>query len=194
MVAWNDAGEGFVMQVTTPSWPASGSKGHPRETDGNTLGCVEDNNVKVSQHFFALKLTKPDLVKVLKALANANIVTDLENREVVSKGGPADVQKLVEKLGVKSSSQTYTKSRLSNGVDLISKPSKLQVPPWQMISAALEGVSLRTATWWANPKIYTTTASTRIACWDEALGDPGPVAIATTGQWKGKTFEVAPVV
>jgi hypothetical protein len=25
MVAWNDAGDGLVMQVTTPSWPAAGS-------------------------------------------------------------------------------------------------------------------------------------------------------------------------
>src|SRR5947199_2640123 len=26
VLAWNDAGEGFVMQVSTPSWPASGSE------------------------------------------------------------------------------------------------------------------------------------------------------------------------
>src|SRR5207253_6991089 len=55
-LAWNDAGEGFVLQVTTPSWPAAGSNKFPRKTDGNTLGCVKDDNVEVSQHFFALKL------------------------------------------------------------------------------------------------------------------------------------------
>ncbi len=37
LLAWNAAGEGLVLQVSTPSWPAAGGKGHPR-TDGNTLG------------------------------------------------------------------------------------------------------------------------------------------------------------
>jgi Deoxyribonuclease II len=188
MVAWNDAGEGFVLQVTTPSWPAAGSSKVPRKTDGNTLGCVEDNNVKVSQHFLTLRLTKDDLVKVLKALQNASVVTDPDDQQIVNNGGPADVQKLVSSLGKKSDSKTYTKSRLSTGWELISKPSQLNVPPWQMVSAVLDGVALRTATWWANPKIYSTTASTKIDCWDDSLGDPGPVAIATTGQWAGKEF------
>jgi hypothetical protein len=186
MLGWNEDGEGFVLQVTTPSWPAAGSKRFPRKTDGNTLGCVDDNNVKVSQHFFALKLNKGDLVKVLKALANASVVTDLANPQVVNSGGPAEVQQLVQKLGIKSNSTTVTKTRLSTGVELISKPSQLNVPPWQMVSALLEGIPLRTATWWANPKIFSTTASTKIGCWDHSLSDPGPVAIATTGQWAGK--------
>jgi hypothetical protein len=55
MLAWNADGDGLIMQVTTPSWPAAGSKSSPRKTDGNTLGCVKDNNVLVSQHFFALR-------------------------------------------------------------------------------------------------------------------------------------------
>lgn len=186
MLAWNENGEGFVMQVTTPSWPAAGNKANPRKSDGNTLGCVSDNNVKVSQHFFALKLTKPDLVKVLKALGNASIVTDPDNPQIVNNGGPTDIQQLVKKLGVKSDSTTFTKARLSTGVELISKPSRLNVPPWQMVSAVLEGIPLRTATWWANPKIYSSTGSTKVGCWDESLGDPGAVAIATTGQWNGQ--------
>jgi hypothetical protein len=185
MLAWTEDGEGFVLQVTTPSWPAAGSKQFRRKTDGNTLGCVDDNNVKVSQHFFALKLTKSDLIKVLKALANASVVTDLENRQVVNNGGTAEVQQLVKKLGVKSDSTTFTKTRLSSGVELISKPSRLNVPPWQMVSAVLERVPLRTATWWANPRIFSTTASTKIGCWDESLSEAGAVDIATTGQWNG---------
>jgi hypothetical protein len=188
MVAWNESGEGFVMQVTTPSWPAAGNKANPRKTDGNTLGCVSDNNVKVSQHFFALKLTKADLVKVLKALANASVATDINNPQVVNNGGPADIKALVKKLGVKSDSVAFTKVRLSTGVQLISKPSKLHVPPWQMVSAVLEGIPLRTATWWASPKIFSSTESTEIDCWDESLGDPGAVAIATTGQFNGKSI------
>src|SRR5262249_4130116 len=59
VVTWNNAGEGMAMQVSTPSWPAAGGKDHPRK-DGNTLGCISDDNVKVSQHFFALKLTHAD--------------------------------------------------------------------------------------------------------------------------------------
>jgi len=62
------------------------------------------------------------------------------------------------------------------------------VPPWQMVSAILGGVSLRTATWWATPKIPTTTSSTIISCWNESLGEPGPVEIATSGSFDGKNF------
>jgi hypothetical protein len=186
MLAWNDAGEGFVLQVTTPSWPAAGNKSVPRKSDGNTLGCVKDDDVLVSQQFFALKLNKDDLVKVLKALQNASVVTDEKNPQIVNNGGPADVQALVKGLGSLSSSKTSTTETLSSGIKLISKPSDLHVPPWQMVSALLGGVSLRTATWWTNPAIPSTTATTKIACWDPSLGTPGPVEIATSGQWAGK--------
>jgi hypothetical protein len=188
MVAWNDAGEGLVLQVSTPSWPGAGNKKSPRKTDGNTLGCVSDDNVEVSQHFFALKLSKDDLVTVVTALHNASVVTDPTNPQIVNNGGPADVQELVHNLGTKSDGAATTKNTLSSGVVLISKPSGLHVPPWQMVSAILGGVSLRTATWWASPMIYTTTASNTISCWNDSLGKPGSVEIATTGQWDGKKF------
>ena len=188
MVAWNDAGEGFVMQVTTPSWPGAGNAKSPRKTDGNTLGCVKDNDVEFSQHFFALKLSKDDLVKVLTALANASVVTDPTNPQIVNNGGPPEVQQLVQSLGVRSKSATYSSAQLSSGVQLISKPSDLKVPPWQMVSAILGGVPLRTATWWATPEIPSTTASSNITCWSNSLGKPGPVEIATSGAWQGKTF------
>lgn len=188
MVIWNDAGEGFVLQVTTPSWPAAGSMKSPRKADGNTLGCVKDDNVEVSQHFFSLKLTKQDLVTVLTALHNASVVTDSTNPQIVNNGGPPEVQTLVQNLGTESDGESITKNTLSTGVVLISKPSGLHVPPWQMVSAILGGVSLRTATWWRKPMIYTTTASTTIACWNDSLGKAGAVEIATTGQWGGKKF------
>jgi hypothetical protein len=35
---------------------------------------------------------------------------------------------------------------------------------------------------------YSTTAATKIACWDQSLGTPGPVDIAITGSWQGKTI------
>jgi hypothetical protein len=188
MLAWNDAGDGFVLQVTTPSWPASGSRLFPRKTDGNTLGCVKDDDVKVSQHFFALKLNKDDVVAVLQALQNASVVTDPSNPQVVKAGGPANIQTLVAGLGTKSHSTAVMRVRLSSGVGLISKPSALHVPPWQMVSSLLGGVPLRTATWWASPKINSTVEGTPVGCWDPRLGSVGPVEIAMTGQWNGNVF------
>ncbi len=188
LLAWNSDGTGMVLEVSTPSWPASGSSTEPRKTDGNTLGCISDSNVLVSQHFFALQLTKDDVVTVLQALANASVVTDPADLQIVNNGGPADIQALVNVLGKVSKSKTATKAVLSSGVVLISKPSDLNVPPWQMVSALLGGEPLRAATWWAAPKIPTTSASTPIGCWDQSLGAPGGVEIATTGTWDGKTL------
>jgi hypothetical protein len=192
MLAWDDTGAGLVLQVTTPSWPASGSKKAPRTSDGNTLGCVEDDNVEVSQHFFSLKLNKDDVIKVLNGLENASVVTDIKSRQVVNNGGPADIQALVHSLGTKSKSKKATREKLSSGVELISKPSHLNVPPWQLVSSVLDGVSLRTATWWTKPKIYSTKASTPVECWgDTTLRKPGAVEIALTGKWKDTEFGLA---
>ena len=141
-----------------------------------------------AKHFFSLKLTKDDLVKVLKALRNSSVVTDPTNPQTVSNGGPTDVQELVVALGTKSNSTAPTKDILSSGVQLISKPSSLHVPPWQLVSAELDGVALRAATWWAVPRIYPTTPTTDITCWDSTLHQPGPVQIATSGEWDGTRF------
>ncbi len=187
MLAFNDAGEGFVMQVSTPSWPVALNKKWPRAS-GNTLGCVENNNVMFSQHFFALKLTRDDLVKVLRALQNASVATDPTNPQLVRNGGPADIQRLVDGLGTKSYSTTVMKEQLSTGVVLVSKPSKLPLPPWQLVSSVLAGEDSRTATWWHTPLIYSTTENTRIRCWDDAFAKPGPVDIATSGEWHGVEF------
>jgi hypothetical protein len=188
LLAWNDLGDGMLLQVTTPSWPASGSANQTRKTGGNTLGCVTDNDVLVSQHFFALKLNKADVAAVLAALANSSVVTDPANLQIVNNGGPSDIQQLVQGLGSISKSSTPSMARLSSGVVLISKPSSLNVPPWQMVSALLGGVSLRVASWWADPKIPSTTAPTSIGCWDTSLPNPGAVEIAITGTWQGKTL------
>jgi hypothetical protein len=188
MLAWDNNGNGLVLQVSTPSWPASGSPQNPRKTDGNTLGCVKDNDVLVSQHFFALKLNKDDVIAVLKALENASVVTDPKSPQVVNNGGPADIQALVTELGGVSKSTTATKSTLSSGVQLISKPSKLTVPPWQMVSAMLGGEPLRVASWWTRPEIPSTTATTPVACWNTSLGKSGAVEIATSGTWSGKSI------
>lgn len=185
MVAWNDDGEGMVLQVSTPSWPASGSKDHPRQNDGNTLGCIHDDDIEVSQHFFALKLTPSDLVAVLNALINASVVTNISHPEIVQNGGPQAVQDLVNQLGKESESQNCTITTLSSGVRLIAKPSAMAVPPWQLVSAQLDGIPLRVASWWDKPLIYSTDAATQIADWPAGTGSPGPVEIATTGTWNG---------
>lgn len=189
IVAWNNDGEGFVMQVSTPSWPEAGSAKSPRH-DGNTLGCVKDNNVTFSQHFFALRLSKDDLTLVLEGLANASVVTDPTDKQVVNNGGPSDIQSLVEALGKKSTSDSLVEGTLSAGVRYISKPSNMNVPPWQLISSQLNGVSLLTATFWASPKIPPTTDNTPPDCWDESLGTPGPVQISTSGTWKQTSFDL----
>jgi hypothetical protein len=127
MLAWNQDGEGFVMQVTTPNWPGSGSKKFPRDRNGNTLGCITKdgeephNNVWVSQHFFALKLTKDDVLEVLDALRHAGVVTEgdenAETRDqVVNNGGPADIRQKVDELGtLPPPSKTAKKVTLSSG-------------------------------------------------------------------------------
>jgi hypothetical protein len=189
ILAWDAAGDGIVIQVTTPDWPGAASSLNPRSEEGNTLGCTaRDNDVLVSQHFFSLRLTKDDVVDVLKALQNASVVTDPHNLQIVKNGGPANISALVKQLGVKSTSTSFSKTILSTGVELISKPSGLHVPPWQMVSSVLDGVPLRTATWWANPAIPSTRSSTTISCWNAALGTPGAVEIATSGHFQGKTF------
>jgi hypothetical protein len=178
----------LVLQVSTPSWPASGNPQSPRKSDGNTLGCVKDNDVLVSQHFFALKLDKEDVVAVLNALENASVVTNPGNPQIVNNGGPPDIQALAGGLGKVSPSKMATKVTLSSGVQLISKPSHLQVPPWQMVSALLGGEPLRVATWWTRPEILSTSSTTAIGCWDPSLSKPGAVDIATSGTWAGTTI------
>ena len=188
MLAWNNNGDGFVLQVSTPSWPGSGTSQDPRPT-GNTLGCVNnDNDVLVSQHFFSLKLNKDDVANVLKGLANASVVTDRSKPELTRNGGPPDIQALVQGLGKLSNSTNVLKTTLSSGIELISKPSDLRVPPWQMVSSELDGEPLRVASWWTKPEIPTTTDTTTVGCWDQSLSKPGAVSIATTGTWCGKTI------
>ncbi len=184
MIAWNEDGDGMVLQVSTPSWPASLSSAYPRQNDGNTLGCINDDDIEVAQHFFALKLNPADVAAVLTSLENASVGTDITQPSIVNNGGPDTIQAIVKTLGVKSKSTDILTTVLSSGVTLISKPSSLAVPPWQMVSAKLNGVNLRVASWWASPQIYSTTAGETPTCWGTDLGTPGAVDIATTGIWE----------
>jgi Deoxyribonuclease II len=195
VLAWNDAGEGVVMQVTTPAWPGSGSDKHPRAA-GNTLGCIaKPNNLIAAQHFFALKLNKDGVMAVLQGLANANVVTDWHQPQLARLDGPDDVVKLAKLVGAKPATQAKRTAddmkilqfSLSPTVMLISKPSNLNVPPWQMVSALLGSADERSATWWASPRIPTTTRKTKIGCWEGELKlenkKAGAVVIAESGHW-----------
>ena len=101
VMAWGEDGTGFVMQVTTPDWPGSGSPKKPRSKQGNTLGCVNDDNIKVAQHFFALRLaTSDDTKTVLQALQRASVATDPSNDQLVKlTSGPAELSSLAKQLG-----------------------------------------------------------------------------------------------
>src|SRR6202035_3522128 len=127
------------MQVSTPNWPGSGSASFPR-SNGNTLGCLTDNtgkpqnNVWVSQHFFALRLNKSDVIAVLSALRKASVVTQAgsslgSKSQIIRNGGPEDIQRLVSELGQLSDDTSVLSSTLSSGVQIISKPPRLPVPP-----------------------------------------------------------------
>lgn len=188
LLAWDEEGNGLMLQVSTPSWPASGSAKHPRQSDGNTLGCVKDDDVEVSQHFFCTAVNAQDIKSILGALQNASIATNPDDKQVCNNGGPEDIQNLVAQLSELSKSTTVFQSKLSNGMTLIGKPSRLHVPTWQMVSAQLNGLDLRVASWWSHPELPSTNQDTKITAWDNSLGQPGAVQIATTGQWADTTL------
>jgi hypothetical protein len=143
------------------------------------------------QHFFALKLSPADTALVLDALVHSSVVTDPTNPQIARIGGPPELAAKAAQLGKINSATDYSDVTLSTGVRLISKPSDLWVPPWQLISARLGGIPLRTATWRAFPGIPTTTAKTKLTCWRPNLGKAGAVEVATTGTWEGKSIAMS---
>jgi len=194
-LAWDGEGNGVLIQVTTPDWPKSGvAVGNSSDPNkGNTLGCnPEDNNLYFGQHFFSLKLNQNDVLLVLEALAVASAVTDPFNPLLVQHAAIINhtFSKAVSSLGQLSMGKTPFDVTLSSGVRLISKPSNLNVAPWQMVGAMINS-SLRTATWWDSPFINSThpidATSDPQLCWSSDLPKLIPeIQIATTGTWKGK--------
>jgi deoxyribonuclease II len=209
ILAWNSAGNGFVMQVTTPNWPGAGSRAFPRQRNGNTLGCltrdgvVPQDDIRLIQHFFAVTLNKDDVLKVLRALQNADVVTHCNHsdsqckedsasgnrRQIVNNGGPPEIAQLVDKLGLPFVGTKFTREQLSTpDVELISKPSGLVVPPWQMVSAVMGGADLKVATFYSKNKIPDTNGQVTPECWDPSLARPGAVTNVPTGHWKSTSF------
>lgn len=197
MLVWDDDGNGFVMQVSTPNWPGAGSKNYPRQHNGNTLGCLTDvsgkpkDNILFSQHFFASKLNEDDVLKVLHALQKAQVVTR-PNAEagspsrIVRNGGPEAIQDLVSSLGSPSDDTEASEVTLSDGVELIAKPPALHVPPWQMVSGLLGHAPLRVATWLTGRHKIPNTTAGKPECWDSSLPAPAAVTNAVEGHWKVK--------
>jgi len=191
ILAWDQNGNGLIIQVTTPSWPAAGSSAHIRK-DGNTLGCVSnDNNIANAQDFFALQLNREDVKTILRALAVASVSTDISNPQIVNRRIDGvtplpDIDPLVGALGHQSRDKAFLDVSLSSGVRLITKPSALHVPPWQFVSSRLGGENLLTATWWAYPKIASTRSAADVHCWDPLLtAAPGRVDVAVSANWEG---------
>ena len=180
VISWDENGNGIMLQVTTPNWPRSGSKDYPSQ-QANSLGCDSHNNVTASQHFFAFKINKNDLIKILQCMINTCIVTLPNNKQVVNNGGPIEVQNLVKKLGVLSPGKILHFT-LSNNFQIISKPWNINVPPWQLVSSVLGGKDLKTATWWADPTIPSTKSGQIPGCWDKSLKPPGEVINMATGK------------
>ena len=191
VLTWDEQGNGVVLQVTTPSWPGAGSKGH-RRTDGNTLGCVTDDNVLVAQSFFAARLTPGDVLIVAKSLANSSVVTNPNDPQIVKNGGPADIRQVIAGLGVKSKSNLLLRNKLSTGIELISKPSAMHASPWHLVSSVLGSVDLVVATWWKRTDIPDTVAHQTIDCWPTGGGwkPPGAVVNAPTGHWETTPFSL----
>jgi len=132
-------------------------------------------------------------VAVLGALQRASIVTQAgagpgSRSQIIRNGGPDDVQKLVSRLGQVSDDTSVLNMKLSSGVQIISKPPKLNVPPWQMVSAILGGASLTVATWLTGANKIDDTKAGRPGCWDQTLGTPGAVTNADEGTWMTKVF------
>jgi hypothetical protein len=110
-------------------------------------------------------------------------------RSIVRNGGPAAIADLVKTLHPRSPSTTITRTTLSSGVILISKPSKLHVSPWHMVSGALGGVPLRVASFWSPTSgIKDTKTGTTIKCRDKSLNEPGPLRNVRLGNWNGREF------
>ena len=59
-----------------------------------------------------------------------------------------------------------------------------------MVSARLDGLDLRVASWWETPAINTTKGGKKPGCWAEELGVPGAVKIAKNGIWNGTSFSL----
>lgn len=188
-LAWDSDGVGFVLQVSTPDWPGNGDNSTSRKSQGNTLGCIVDDDVKVAQHFFALRLANAaDTKIVLEALGRASVVTDPANSQLVKlSDGPSDLESLAKSLGnIDAATSSYHGTLSVSSVTLIAKPHSLAVPPWQLVSSIVEQ-PLRVASWWASPKILSAKAGTP-GCWDATLAEAKEVQIATSGQWNGKTM------
>ena len=207
-IAWDRNGDGFVVQGTTPGWPIAGRPNLDKGKGGNTLGCTFGDDVEYSQDFFAVRLSKADLLIVIEAMGVASVVTDPNDLQLVDTGvtpeairnqsKPANVSDAewevankVAMLNVVSKAATVYKAALSvrSGViTVIAKPPAVVAPPWQIVSAELGAIDLRVANWSGPaPSIGSKTSSPMITCWDKSLpAHYGTVEIAATGRLFGQ--------
>ncbi|MFA6035188.1 MAG: deoxyribonuclease II family protein [Myxococcota bacterium] len=123
---------GFVMNASTPNFP---------DPDLYTLGCQQDDNVEVSQHFFCFSLKKDGMTSWAQSIANAQLSVIANNNWT---GIFADTT-------VGGHSTTQTLQTLGNvPIQLIVKGSKDFFIPWDYVTNTI-GSSVNALTWYASP-------------------------------------------
>jgi hypothetical protein len=122
---------GFVMNVSTPNFP---------DPDLFTVGCQQDDNVEVSQHFFCFSLKKDGMTSWAQSIANAQLSVIAKNNWT----GFADTT-------VGGHSTTQTLRTFSNvPIQLIVKGSKDFFIPWDYVTNSIAS-GVNALSWYASP-------------------------------------------
>ena len=134
MLAWNETARASSCRCRRRRGPAPAAS--VSRKSGNTLGCVKtNNNLVASQHFFALKLNKEDLLEGAAGDAKRERRHRSDNRQIAQNGGPPEIRDAAEELGKKPHEKLRHKkpddlkiiqTQLTADVMLISKPSNAE--------------------------------------------------------------------
>jgi len=143
VLAWNDDGDGVVLQVTTLG--VAGLRQQEVHAQERQYARLHQAAEQCSERAALLlrEAQQDDVVHMLDALENSSVVTDVMPGGARHNGGPQEIKDRVKVLGQKSDSTEVKQFKLSTGILLVSKPSALHVPPWQMLSSVLDSVDLK---------------------------------------------------
>ena len=131
------SGRGVILNASTPDFP---------DPDSNVLGCSEDDNTEVTQHFFAASLPIDAMYKWKKAMVNAELcqVNDVDD-------GGVDLNPDIDA----SKTNTSVEVQTTNGepLTIIVKGAKQDGVPWDLV-ATETNADLDVLSWYANPEYY----------------------------------------
>jgi hypothetical protein len=122
---------GFIMNVSTPDFP---------DPDLYTVGCQEDDNVEVSQHFFCFSADKASMTAWANAMANAQL-------SVISKNNWTFADTTVG--GHSTTANLKTLGNLP--VTLVVKGSQDFFIPWDYVTNSI-GSGVKALNWYASPE------------------------------------------